>query len=199
MIASVQGTVSHVGLDHVVVQVGGFGMVTQVTPRTAMQLRHGEETLLHTSMIVREDSMTLYGFGNYEERVLFDVVQTVSGVGPRLALAMLSVHSPDDLRRAISGGEITTLMKVPGIGKKGAERLLLELRDKVTALPTKDAQEDAPVEQDDSWRDQVREALTGLGWSTKQADTALEKVSADLTGTPRVPEVLRAALRELGR
>ncbi|GAB77500.1 Holliday junction DNA helicase subunit RuvA [Austwickia chelonae] len=199
MIASVRGTVSQVGLDHVVVQVGGFGMLAQLTPRTAMQLRQDEEVLLHTSMIVREDSMTLYGFGSVGEKSLFDLVQTVSGVGPRLALAMLAVHSPDDLRRAISGGDIAALTKVPGIGRKGAERLLLELRDKIAPLPPGAEEEPARPVQDDSWREQVRDALTGLGWSTKQADAVLEKVAADLTGPPRVPEVLRAALRELGR
>ena len=131
MIASLSGEVATVGLDHAVVLVGGVGILVHVTPATAAGLRHGSPATLATSLVVREDSLTLYGFPDADGRTVFETVQTVSGVGPRLALAMLAVHSPDAIRAAISGGALTALMKVPGIGKKGAERLVLELRDKM--------------------------------------------------------------------
>lgn len=205
MIASVSGTTAHVGLDHVVIEVGGVGLLVRTTPTTAAGLRLGVEARLFTSLIVREDSLTLFGFSAPAERDLFDTVQTVSGVGPRLALAMLSVHDPDALRLALSGGDIAALTKVPGIGKKGAERLVLELRDKIGALPgagagaTGGPAAAAAGPSGAPWRDQVREALVGLGWSAKQADDATERVAAALGSAPPVAEALRAALRELGR
>jgi len=207
MIASVRGSVLHVGLDRVVVEVGGVGMLVHTTPGTAASVRRGQEAGLSTTLVVREDSLTLYGFGNDDERDMFEQVQTVSGVGPRLALAMLSVMPPDRIRAAISGSDVAALTKVPGIGKKGAERMVLELRDKIgvpSAVAGAPAAAPAPV-----WRDQVTEALVGLGWSGKQAEDAVRRVAdgAGLDGagrdgagaTPNVSEMLRAALRELGR
>ena len=202
MIASVRGPVRHVGLDHLVVEVGGVGLLMHTTPATAAEGRTGQEVVLETTLVVREESLTLYGFTGRDAKALFEQVQTVSGVGPRLALAMLSVHAPDAVRSAIAGGDLAALTKVPGIGKKSAERLVLELKDKIlvgvdpadlTVAPAgAGATEDATVTQ-------VRSALEGLGWSTKQADAALAKV----TGAPEAPTdvaaVLRAALRELGR
>lgn len=210
MIASVSGTTAHVGLDHVVVEVGGLGLFVRTTPATAAGLRLGAHARLFTSLVVREDSLTLYGFAEADERELFDVVQTVSGVGPRLALAMLSVHAPGALRRALAAGDVATLTKVPGIGKKGAERLVLELRDKIGALggssggaPAADTEsvstDASPAPSGALWRDQVREALVGLGWSARQADVALDRVADGLGASPNVAEALRAALRELGR
>ena len=204
MIASVRGTVLHTGLDRVVVEVGGVGMLVHTAPGTAASVRRGHEAALSTTLVVREDSLTLYGFANDDERDMFEQVQTVSGVGPRLALAMLSVMPPDRLRAAISGSDIASLTKVPGIGKKGAERMVLELRDKIGA-PTGVPGAAAPAAPAASlWREQVTEALVGLGWSAKQADDAVTRV-ADGAGTqadgsaPNVSEMLRAALRELGR
>ena len=135
MIASVRGTVLHAGLDRVVVEVGGVGMLLHTTPATAGSVHRGQEAALATTLVVREDSLTLYGFATDDERDVFEQVQTVSGVGPRLALAMLSVMPPDRLRAAIGGGDVAALTKVPGIGKKGAERMVLELRDKI-GLPS---------------------------------------------------------------
>jgi len=209
MIASVRGSVLHVGLDRVVVEVGGVGMLVHTTPGTAASVRRGQEAGLSTTLVVREDSLTLYGFGNDDERDMFEQVQTVSGVGPRLALAMLSVMPPDRIRAAISGSDVAALTKVPGIGKKGAERMVLELRDKI-GVPSAVAGAAAPAAAPAPvWRDQVTEALVGLGWSGKQAEDAVRRV-ADGTGldgagrdgagaTPNVSEMLRAALRELGR
>jgi Holliday junction DNA helicase RuvA len=201
MIASVRGSVLHIGLDRTVVEVGGVGMLVHTTPGTASSLHRGREAMLSTTLVVREDSLTLYGFANDDERDVFELVQTVSGVGPRLALAMLSVMPPDRLRAAISGSDIAALTKVPGIGKKGAERMVLELRDKI-GMPSAQAgaAAAAPVAGvGGAWREQVSEALVGLGWTGKQAEDAVARV-ADGAGTePNVSDMLRAALRELGR
>ena len=134
MIASVRGPVGHVGLDHVVVEVGGVGMLVHTTPATASTCRRGSEASLATSLVVREDSLTLFGFSAPAERDMFETLQTVSGVGPRLALAMLSVMGPDQLALALSSGDTKALTTIPGIGAKSAERLVLELRDKVGAV-----------------------------------------------------------------
>ena len=133
MIAAVRGEVLEIGLDHAVVEVGGVGLAVHATPATLARLRRGDQARLATSLVVREDSLTLFGFADAEERDLFTLLQTVSGVGPRLALATLAVLSPDALRAGLADGDVATLTRVPGIGRKGAERLVLELRDKVVA------------------------------------------------------------------
>ena len=133
MIASVRGRVLAVRLDAAVVEVGGVGLLLQATPATLAELRPGAEAELATSLVVREDALTLFGFADADERDVFEIVQTVSGIGPRLALAMLAVHTPDGLRTAVAGGDLTALMKVPGIGRKGAQRIVLELTDRLGA------------------------------------------------------------------
>ncbi len=201
MIASVRGEVLRAGLDHVVVEVGGIGLLVKTTPGTATSLRRGQSAQLATSLVVREDSLTLYGFADDSERELFDTVQTVSGVGPRLALAMLAVHPPDALRLALGSGDVAALTKVPGIGKKSAERLVLELRDKVGPVDAAPGSAATPATPPvgPAWRDQVHGALLGLGWSAKQASDATAAVESSLGPSPEVSEALRAALRELGR
>jgi holliday junction DNA helicase RuvA len=198
VIASVRGRVQHIGLDRVVVEVGGVGMLVHTTPGTAAALRRGEEASMATSLVVREDSLTLFGFGSDDERDVFEQVQTVSGVGPRLALAMLSVLAPDRVRAAISASDIAALTTVPGIGKKGAERMVLELRDKIGMPGTHGGGAVTPAGSAAAWREQVAEALVGLGWSAKQADDAVGKVAQDASPSPNVSDMLRAALRELG-
>ena len=136
MIASLRGPVLSIGLDHAVLEVGGVGYAVHATPATLAGLTRGEEVRLSTSLVVREDSMTLYGFPDADSRDLFELLQTASGVGPRLALAALAVLSPAQLSDALSDGNLTVLTQVPGIGKKSAERLILELRDKVGAVGT---------------------------------------------------------------
>ncbi|MGW4529077.1 Holliday junction branch migration protein RuvA [Amycolatopsis sp. NPDC004378] len=196
MISSVRGEVLSVGLDHVVVEVGGVGFAVQATPATLATLRRGEETRLHTALVVREDSLTLFGFADVDARELFGLLQTVSGIGPRLALATLAVLDPDKLRAALVEGNITVLTSVPGIGRKGAERLTLELRDKVTALG---GTGDVPaVTAPGALRSEVVEALAGLGFPAKQAEQAVDKVLADGDGHT-TSSVLRAALATLGR
>jgi Holliday junction DNA helicase RuvA len=196
MISSVRGEVLSVGLDHVVVEVGGVGLAVQATPSTLATLRRGEEARLHTSLVVREDSLTLFGFGDADARELFGLLQTVSGIGPRLALATLAVLDPDKLRAALVEGNITVLTQVPGIGRKGAERLTLELRDKVSALPgALGAVTDAVPT---AVRAEVVEALAGLGFPAKQAEQAVDKVLAE-NDAASTSTVLRAALATLGR
>ncbi|MDP9824340.1 Holliday junction branch migration protein RuvA [Kineosporia succinea] len=208
MIASVRGRVAAVRLDSVVVEVGGVGLLVQATPGTLAELRPGQEAELATSMVVREDSLTLFGFAEADERDVFEIVQTVSGIGPRLALAMLAVLTPEALRLAVAQEDLTSLTKVPGIGRKGAQRIVLELTGKLGA-PSGGATA-APVTAvaAPAWRDQVLDALTGLGWPVKAASDAVDRVTSgpdaavpvDENGaTPDMAQVLRAALRQLGR
>lgn len=203
MIASVRGPVRHVGLDHLVVEVGGVGLLVHTTPATAAEGRTGAEITLETTLVVREESLTLYGFAGADAKALFEQVQTVSGVGPRLALAMLSVHTPDALRAALARGDLAALTKVPGIGKKSAERLVLELKDKILAVGVDPAElavaPPGTAGAEDAVVGQVRTALEGLGWNTRQADAALATVTKTPDAPTDVAAVLRAALRELGR
>jgi Holliday junction DNA helicase RuvA len=198
MIASVRGVVAAIAPDSAVIEVGGVGLQIQCAPGTLAGLKAGVEARLATSMVVREDSLTLYGFADDDEKHLFELLQTASGVGPRLAQAVLAVHQPDTVRRAVAGGDLATLTRVPGIGKKGAERLVLELRDKIGPIS---AGPDGPagVLRGD-WQDQVRQGVLALGWSAAQADQAVAAVTETIDGeTPPVPVLLRQAIRLLGR
>ena len=197
MIASVRGRVVSVAGDGAVVEVGGVGLRVLCTPATLAELRPGQETRLATSLVVRDDSLTLYGFADDESRELFLLLQTASGVGPRLAQAVLAVHPPDLVRKAIANGEISVLTQVPGIGRKGAERIVLELRDKVGPVAADAAAPASPA----AWREQVRTGLVGLGWTAAQADQAVSAVaeSIDEQDPPPVPVLLRQAIRLLGR
>jgi holliday junction DNA helicase RuvA len=197
MISSVRGEVLAIALDHAVVEVGGVGLAVQATPSTLATLRRGEETRLHTAMVVREDSLTLFGFETPDARELFGLLQTVSGIGPRIALATLAVLDPNKLRSALVEGNITVLTQVPGIGRKGAERLTLELRDKVTALP---GAPDGPatVTAAAAVRTEVVEALAGLGFPAKQAELVVDRVLAE-DDSATTATVLRASLATLGR
>ena len=208
MIASVRGRVLAVRLDAAVVEVGGVGLLVQATPSTLAALRVGAEAELATSLVVREDAVTLFGFADSDERDVFETVQTVSGIGPRLALAMLAVHTPDGLRAAVASQDLTALTKVPGIGRKGAQRIVLELTDRLGAPsgPVVVGNASTPSAPGaPAWRDQVVEALVGLGWSAKQAGDAVDVVTADEPPNGSSPDgvpvagVLRAALRHLGR
>ncbi|GAA2345905.1 Holliday junction branch migration protein RuvA [Saccharopolyspora halophila] len=198
MISTVRGPVLSIGLDHAVIEVGGVGMAVYATPSTLAGLRRGEETRLWTTLIVREDSLTLYGFADAEARDLFALLQTASGVGPRLALATLAVLSPDQLSQALADGNLTVLTQVPGIGRKSAERLILELRDKVgvlagaTETPAQAAPDHGQI------RSEVSEALVGLGFSSKQADQSVEQVLSNGGAELDTSAVLRKALAALG-
>lgn len=200
MIASVTGTIGQAGLDRVTVVVGGVGLLVHTTPAAAAASRRGDEVTLATSLVVREDSLTLFGFLTADERDMFETVQSVSGVGPRIALAMLSVMGPDDLAAALSAGDTKALTTVPGIGVKSAQRLVLELKDKVGGAPRSSATPagatSAPAA---GWQEQVSEALIGLGWNAKQAADAVDKVAATAPAESDIAAYLRLALRELRR
>jgi Holliday junction DNA helicase RuvA len=215
MIAHLTGTVATLAPDGAVIDIGGVGLQVQCAPGTLAALRVGERARVATTLVVREDSLTLYGFASDDERNTFELLQTASGVGPRLALAMLSVLTPDALRRAVAAEDLAALTSVPGIGRKGAQRIVLELAGRL-GLPgdlplTPAARPDgAPA----PWREQVRAGLVSLGWQAREADQAISAVEPELLATaangsgtangthPETVDVavaLRAALRVLGR
>ncbi len=195
MIASIRGEVLEVALDHVVIEASGVGYRVNATPSTLATLRRGTEARLVTAMIVREDSMTLYGFADSDTRDLFSTLLSVSGVGPRLAMATLAVHEAPALRQALANGDVTALTRVPGIGKRSAERMVLELRDKVGAVY---ATVGAPVINGHGVRGPVVEALVGLGFAARQAEEATDAVLAG-DDTATTSSALRAALSLLGK
>jgi holliday junction DNA helicase RuvA len=218
VIAQVTGSVAAVAPDGAVIDVGGVGLLVQCTPGTLAGLRVGERARVATSLVVREDSLTLYGFASDDERNTFELVQTASGVGPRLAQAMLAVLTPDALRRAVAAEDLTMLMSVPGIGRKGAQRIVLELAGRLggPADGTATAPLQAPAASAAKWRDQVRAGLVSLGWQAREADQAISAVEPELAGSDGtgsdgtgsdgtgpaevdVSVALRAALRVLGR
>lgn len=198
MIAFVRGRVAALTLSSAVLEVGGVGLELMCTPGTLATLRPGHEATLPTSMVVREDSLTLFGFSDDDEKACFELVQTASGVGPKLAQAILAVLSPDVLRTAVASEDVKTLTKVPGVGQKGAQRIILELRDRIGA-PTGAARAPGAVAAGAPWRDQVHQGLVGLGWSAKEAEKAVEAVSGQAGEQPDVAALLRAALQTLSR
>jgi Holliday junction DNA helicase RuvA len=200
VIASVHGRVAALGPDGAVVEVGGVGLAVSCAPGTLARLRVGETARLATSLVVREDSLTLYGFADDDERSLFELLQTANGVGPKLAQTILGVYPPREVRRAVATGDYPALVKVPGIGRKGAERIVLELRDRIGAIdgdPT--AASLAGVTAIAPWKDQVLHALAGLGFGNKEAAEAIETVAADSQDNPEVAVILRRAIQLLGR
>lgn len=200
MISFVRGPVAHLTLAQAVIDVNGVGMLVHATPKTLGGLRLGEEATMTTTMIVREDSMTLYGFADADEREVFDVLLTVSGIGPRLALAILAVLEPEAIRRAVADADGKAFTKVPGVGPKVAGRIVLELKGKLvpTGAPVTAAKAAAPME----WKDQVVAAMTSLGWNEKDALKSIDAALAaepELAETANVPAILRATLRWLGQ
>jgi Holliday junction DNA helicase RuvA len=201
LISFLRGTVAHVGLSTAVIDLNGAGMSVNATPQTLSKLRTGEEGKLFTSLIVREDSLTLFGFASDDEREVFDVLLSVSGVGPRLALAMLAVHEPEAIRVAAHTGDSKTFTKVPGIGPKVAGRIVLELAGKLVPHGTPGSPAVAtPAEA--AWKPQVVAAMTSLGWSEKDANASIDKALADepeVAFRGNVAEILRTTLRWLGQ
>ena len=199
MISSVRGEVLEVALDHAVIEAAGVGYHVNATPSTLATLRHGSEARLITAMIVREDSQTLYGFPDRDTRDLFLTLLSVSGVGPRLAMATLAVHDAATLRQALADGDVAALVRVPGIGKRSAERMVLELRDKI--YPSGPSAP-APAVNGHAVRGPVVEALVGLGFAAKQAEEATDNVLAagrENGEQPTTSGALRAALSLLGK
>lgn len=198
MISSVRGEVSEIALDHAVVEVGGVGLAVVAAPNTLAGLRRGEQARLATVLVVREDSLTLFGFADAEQRELFGLLQSVAGIGPRLALATLAVLSPDDVTRALLDGDTKVLTRVPGIGPKVAQRMVLELRDKVVAHPAGPSAATLPAPSSGTRRDEVVEALVGLGFTARPAETAVDAALAR-DADADAATLLRAALGSLGR
>jgi Holliday junction DNA helicase RuvA len=194
MIASVRGEVLDIALDHVVIEAAGVGYKLMAAPSTLATLRRGSEARLITAMIVREDSMTLYGFPDADARDLFLTLLGVSGIGPKIALATLAVYDATALRQALADGDVTALTRVPGIGKRGAERLVLELRDKIGPVSASPG----VTPNGHSVRGPVVEALVGLGFAAKQAEEATDKVLA-ADGQATTSTALRSALSLLGK
>jgi holliday junction DNA helicase RuvA len=209
MISHLTGSVAAVAPEGAVIEVGGVGLLVQCTPGTLAGLRLGEQVRVATSLVVREDSLTLYGFASEDERNTFELLQTASGVGPRLAQAMLAVLTPDALRRAVAAEDLAVLTSVPGIGRKGAQRIVLELAGRLGSpadggIPVRSGNGAAAVPP--QWRDQVRAGLVSLGWQAREADQAICLVEPQLVSDGGdgpagvdVAVALRAALRVLGR
>ena len=199
MIAFVRGEVAAVSITSAVLEVGGVGLELLCTPGTLATLRTGQTATLPTSMVVREDSLTLFAFLDDDEKATFELLQTASGVGPKLAQAMLAVLSPDDLRSAVASEDVKTLTRVPGVGQKGAQRIILELKDRLGAPLGHRSGSPAAGATVAPWRDQVAQGLVGLGWSTKDADRAIDAVAPEAGDVPDVAALLRAALRALSK
>ena len=197
MISLINGVVRSIGLDRAVIEVGGVGLAVSITSSTSAQLNLGAPVQLFTSLVVREDSLTLFGFLDEDSRSAFELVQTVSGIGPKVALAILGAHSPQSLAVAIAQEDIKAIEKVPGIGRKGAQRLILELKGKITDFGTADhKQTHQPV-----WREQLTSALISLGFTAKDSDAAITSVVAQYADNGidaqnvDISELLKAALQ----
>ncbi|MBA3338201.1 MAG: Holliday junction branch migration protein RuvA [Geodermatophilaceae bacterium] len=209
MISHLSGVVNAVSPDQAVIDIGGVGLAVSCTPATLATLRTGTATRLATSLVVREDSLTLYGFVDDDERGVFELLQTATGVGPRLAQAVLAIHRPSAIRRAVASSDLAALTQVPGIGKKGAERLLIDLKDRLGTAPetsqTGAADAAGVAGGEPSWRRSLLQALLGLGWNPREAEAALQAVTAEAEeriergDSVQVGALLRQALSSLDR
>jgi Holliday junction DNA helicase RuvA len=195
VIAFVRGEVADLTPTSAVIEVGGIGLDVLCTPGTLATLRRGQRATVATSMVVREDSLTLFGFVDEDEKQIFELVQTASGVGPKVAQAITAVLNPDELRQAIAAEDVKTLTRVPGIGQKGAQRIILELKDRIGTPRGTTPGSAGP----DAWRDQVHQGLVGLGWPPREAERAVDAIADQAGDVPDVPVLLRAALRRLSK
>ncbi len=200
MIASVRGRVLSRSGDTAIVEVGGIGLAVQCTPDTLAALVDGAQAVLQTALVVREDSLTLFGFADTDEKSVFETLQTATGIGPRLAQAALAVLRPDAIRRAVATDDLATLVKVPGIGRKGAQRLVVELKDRLgPPLGGVGATAGPGVPAGPAWHGQVEAGLLNLGWPAREVTGVLDELAADPETPTGVGDVLRAALRVLDR
>ena len=195
MIAFVRGEVAALTLTSAGLEVGGVGLELICTPNTLAELRVGQIAALPTSMVVREDSLTLFGFADEDEKQVFELVQTASGVGPKLAQAMLAVLTPDAVRRAVAGDDVRTLTAVPGIGQKGAQRIILELKDRIGPPVSTGAATRPQVSE--PWRDQVQQGPGRARAGRPRTPTGRSSSVADQAGDR--PDVRRAAARRAPR
>jgi Holliday junction DNA helicase RuvA len=200
VIASVYGRIRSLQFDRAVIEVGGVGLAVNISLGTSVRLSVGNNAQLFTSLVVREDSLTLYGFFDEESRLAFDLVQTVSGVGPKVAMSILAIMTPEDLGLTIAQENIAALERVPGIGRKGAQRLILELKGKLTHLS-----QGIPIGHLPLWREQLSSALTSLGYSAKEADTCIGGLLLSMQSKKEDPasldmsELLKRALQRGSR
>ena len=201
MIATLTGEIKAISLDRAVVEVGGVGLSVNITQSTASHLNLGTMVTFHTSLVVREESLTLYGFLTAESKQLFEQVQTVSGIGPKVALSILGSLTPEDLASAIASENIAAIERVPGIGRKGSQRLILELKGKLS-----DLSDGARVTNHQPlWREQLTNALISLGFTPKDSDRAITTVANELQGEGKEPselemsDLLKRALQSGGR
>jgi Holliday junction DNA helicase RuvA len=190
MIASIRGEVLAIVDNAVIIDVGGVGISTLVVERTLQTLSIGSKATLHTSLMVREDSLTLFGFEDTQERDLFVLLQTVTGIGPRVAQSILNTLTVSDLRNAIGSESAAALEKVSGLGKKGAARIILELKDKVSGVNQRS------ITGDTAWQSSISAALSGLGFTGREIDQAIASVSVTALDQP-LEEKLRVALLNL--
>jgi len=196
MIALLSGIVRSISAEKTIVEVSGVGFSLSITSQTANSLSVGAPVTLFTTLVVREDSLTLYGFADDESRLLFELVQTVSGIGPKVALSILNSLTPDQLARSIATEDISSIEKVPGIGRKGAQRLILELKGKITA-----GSGHQKISHQPAWREQLASALISLGFTAKDSDAAITKVISNLAedgieaGAKDISELLKLALQ----
>lgn len=197
MIAQLTGTIAAVGEAYAVIDVGGVGYAVHSGPHTLANLKVGDQTVMHVSTIVREESITLFGFNSPDERDLFELLQTAQKVGPRIARDAVDALRPDIIRQAIASADTATLSRIPGVGKKSAERIVLDLADKIgpveAALPKQSGSRPG------GWRTQVGQGLQALGWSASEAKTAIEKLDAEGVDGADVPTLLKQAIRMLGK
>lgn len=195
VISSLSGTVQRIAADHLVVLTYGVGRKVHVTPDTLASTRHGADIELVTTLVVREDSMTLFGFDTEDENHTFEVLLSISGIGPRLAMAIVSVMGPEELAAAIANQDATALTRVPGIGKKGASRIILELENK---LPKLAVSTPGPQLSFGGSNQQVIDALVGLGWKEAQAADVVAEVVKELGAGAGTSVLLKASLKVLG-
>lgn len=202
MIASLSGIVKHVETTSVIIEVGGVGIVAHIPARLSASMVVGNMASLQTSLVVREDALTLYGFEDFNSRKLFEILQSATGIGPKVALSALNVYTAEELALAIMREDNATLERVPGLGKKGVQRLILELKEKVEGIliPADRViprQSKAPL-----WSVQIEEALTGLGFGAKQSQDAIAYLSDEFgseVSTTAIGDLLKAALQMQGR
>ena len=202
MIASLSGIVKHVETTSVIIEVAGVGIVAHIPARLSASMVVGKMASLQTSLVVREDALTLYGFEDFNSRKLFEILQSATGIGPKVALSALNVYTAEELALAIMREDNATLERVPGLGKKGVQRLILELKEKVERILISadrviPRQSKAPL-----WSVQIEEALTGLGFGAKQSQDAIAYLSDEFgseVSTTAIGDLLKAALQMQGR
>ena len=195
MIATLSGTVKSLSPDRAIIEVGGVGMSVLINAHTSAAMTLGAHANLYTSLVVREDSLTLFGFSDEPSRVLFELVQTVSGIGPKVALSILGALTPSELAHAVNTENISAIEKVPGIGKKGAQRLILELKSKISDF----SQGTYTRSHQPVWREQLTSALVSLGFSAKDSDDAINSVLSEISqeeiAQMELGELLKLALQ----